>query len=36
MEIQDTPVYEVAEKELVNGKVSKTVSEKLEKEYPGT
>ena len=29
MEIEDTPVYEVAEKKLVRGKVSKTVGEKL-------
>ena len=35
MEIEDTPVYEVAQEKLVGGKVSKTVGEKLEKEYPG-
>ena len=35
MEIEDTQVYEVAEEKLVSGKVSKTVGEKLEEEYPG-
>ena len=35
MEIEKTPVYEVAEETLLSGKGCKTVVEKLEKEYPG-
>ena len=34
MEIEKTPVYEVAEETLLSGKGCKTVVEKLEKEYP--